>query len=72
MRITLNIDEEQKELVFNLLNSNNVNFEVEEDFEVPEWQMEESKKRMKEYKKSPAIAIPMEGVLNNLRNRVKL
>ncbi|MFT5512949.1 MAG: hypothetical protein ACI8SE_001348 [Bacteroidia bacterium] len=68
MKAIVVVKDEQKELFLALMKDNNFDFEVEEDLEVPEWQIDESRKRLKDFKKNPSIAIPIEDALNNIRN----
>lgn len=70
MKITLNINEDQKDLVFNLLNSNNLDFEVEEDFDIPQWQLDETRKRVIESEKNPEIMVTWEEVNQRLEKRL--
>ena len=43
MKVIVDIKEDQKDLFLALMKENNIHYEVEEDFEIPKWQMEEEK-----------------------------
>lgn len=68
MKITVDIKESEKELFLALMRDHDFDFKVEEEFEVPQWQVEESQKRLRNYKKNPNEVIPIEGVLDEMKN----
>jgi putative addiction module component (TIGR02574 family) len=41
------------------------------EYEVPEWQIEESLKRLEKYKANPETAVTLEQLKENLRKRLK-
>jgi hypothetical protein len=69
MKVIVDIKEDQKDLFLALMKENNIHYEVEEDFEIPKWQMEEVSKRINDFQENPRIAVPVDEVMQNLRKR---
>lgn len=75
MKVIVDVSEERIRDIKMLLEKNNFDFEIsdeinsDEDFEIPQWQKDESEKRWKEFEKSPEIAIPWRESLARLEKK---
>ena len=75
MKIIVDVKEERIHDIKVLLEKNNFDFEItddlgnDEDFEIPQWQKDESEKRWNEFEKDPEIAIPWRESLARLEKK---
>ncbi len=66
MKVIVDISDEQRDLFLALMKENNFEFEVDEDVDVPQWQIDEVLKRKKEADADPSILITLDQLKANL------
>lgn len=72
-KLTINVTEERMEELLKLLQENDFDWisENSDDFEVPQWQIDEVERRSVEAKKKPEILIPWNQVKSRLERKFK-
>lgn len=60
MKVIIDLDEDKRELVINFLQENDLNFEFEHDFDIPQWQIDEVEKRRKDSLANPDTLLTLE------------
>jgi hypothetical protein len=60
MKVIIDLDDDKREFVIKFLKKNDLAFEFEYDFDVPQWQIDEVEKRRKDSLANPATLLTLE------------
>lgn len=72
-QITINVKDERMEQLLKLLKENNFDWisDSTEEFEIPQWQIDEVERRSAEAERHPELLIPWEEVKSHLGQKFK-
>ena len=60
MKVIVDIKEDQKDFILAWIKENNLNFAIEEDFDVPTWHVEEVEHRKKQADVNSSVLISLD------------
>lgn len=66
MKVIVDIKEHQKDFILAWIKENNLNYKIEEDFDVPTWHIEEVETRKKQADVDPTVLITLDELKANL------
>ena len=69
MKVIIDINEEKKDFILNFLENNNLDFEFEYDFDIPESQIEDMRKRREEALSKPSSLLTLDELKTNLEKK---
>lgn len=71
MKVVVNISNEQKDLFLSFMKENNFVFEIEEDLEIPQWQIDEVRNRRDQLVENPDMGIALDVLKERLEKRIR-
>jgi|GEM_PF-6244001 len=67
MKVVIDLNDDKKDMVLNFLESNNLEFEYEYDAEIPQWQIDEIRKRREASLANPDANLTFTELKGNLQ-----